>query len=508
MSYPFTPADARALDAALERLLRSAGIQEGRYPDLFSQLYNATTESMTIYVNSATGTDASDGRFADQPMRTIMAAINRVPKRIRHNVIIEVAPGTYDAFTIQGFLFESLNDGTGCGIFIKGDVVATTDIATNLATGTVTGGTTGNAAAGAWTVIQDSTKSWVVDSLKGKMLRYAVAGVTTIVSIVSNDATSVSIAAQSAPPVNGTAYLIGDGGAVITGAGIQVPGSIQTLTVASGTPTKAWITVFDNIQPSRVTAIRIEGMKVVPVSPQAADSAIILNTNGGSSVSLGRVQVGTMAAGTPISLFGNGTVNFTSVSLTPPNATNGIQAGGSAISNISPTLTTNGVVIGTSSGTGFSLGSSHAQGVSLLNISCETAIGVNIFGFCQLQMAGVNKFYTGSSQAIRARTASGAMGGAFFWLNSGAHLECVGRSNAIEVVGAHHFSFEGTLAVSASAGGVVAGTGARVRVSATSTISASGTELQVDSTNYTLAQMRGATPKHVKDSNYFTVIYE
>lgn len=55
----------------------------------------ATSGQMDIYV-SPTGNDANDGLTSGTPLKTIMAAFNRVPHIIRHNVNIRLAPGTYN----------------------------------------------------------------------------------------------------------------------------------------------------------------------------------------------------------------------------------------------------------------------------------------------------------------------------------------------------------------------------------------------------------------------------
>jgi len=57
------------------------------------------------YYVSTTGDDTNDGLTANTPLRTIMAAVNKVPKNMNgHNAIIHVADGTYqEDISILGF---------------------------------------------------------------------------------------------------------------------------------------------------------------------------------------------------------------------------------------------------------------------------------------------------------------------------------------------------------------------------------------------------------------------
>lgn len=64
----------------------------------------ATTTTLTFYVNASTGNDENDGLSAGNALKTIMAAINRIPQIINHTVIVNVANGTYaETVTITGF---------------------------------------------------------------------------------------------------------------------------------------------------------------------------------------------------------------------------------------------------------------------------------------------------------------------------------------------------------------------------------------------------------------------
>lgn len=77
----------------------------------------STTAAITLYVDKALGNNSNactaSGASACQ---TIQAAIDKVPKRLKHQVVINVAPNTYyEALTVRGFVHEN---GT---FYIQGD---------------------------------------------------------------------------------------------------------------------------------------------------------------------------------------------------------------------------------------------------------------------------------------------------------------------------------------------------------------------------------------------------
>lgn len=501
-----TPAELKDLDDIWARLRALAGYAPG--PALSSFITGAleTTEAMTLYV-SPTGNDLNSGLTAEKACRTINGALNKVPKRVRHLVTIEVAAGNYDGFVISNFSFDPLFDNSSCGIFVKGAMSATTELSQGTATGTVTSTVTGSGTTGVYTTVTDATQNWAVDALKGKFLVYTIGATTTISLIVGNTATTISIAAIVAGPANGTAYTICDAGVVINGTPLSVPGSIATLTAAATASANAWIAVFNNTGTARTISIRIEGVRVNP-SAIGTGTGVMLNLNG-QQVGLGRSQLaGTGGTGTQLGLFGPGFVNLTGVSIACSSSGLGIDGGG-VVTRITPSIATNGLLVTGGTATGVALGSAGAQGISLFNVQVESPIGINIVGFCNILASGVCKFPTGSSQGVRARIASNGVGGAFLQLASGGSMDFTNRGTAIELAGTHHFVFDGNLICNTCTNGIVAQRGAKVGVSAGSSMTAVTNEIVIDSAAaQTLAAMRAATPKHLKDSNYFTVVYE
>jgi hypothetical protein len=59
-------------------------------------LAKRTVANVTYYVNDTTGNDTNNGTAVGTPLKTITAAVNKLPRIIDHPTIINVADGTYD----------------------------------------------------------------------------------------------------------------------------------------------------------------------------------------------------------------------------------------------------------------------------------------------------------------------------------------------------------------------------------------------------------------------------
>lgn len=81
-------------------------------------------QDFTIYVNGTSGDDSNNGLTPSKPKKTIQAAVDVLPERIRCNVTIDIAPGTYrEMVTPHGF-----SVGYGKTIKFIGDKVWTPDL--------------------------------------------------------------------------------------------------------------------------------------------------------------------------------------------------------------------------------------------------------------------------------------------------------------------------------------------------------------------------------------------
>jgi hypothetical protein len=108
----YTTAEKNKL-AGIQTNAINQAFADARYAQL-TQTPQETTGDMTLYV-SPTGSDANDGLTSGTPLKTIAAAIAKIPKVIDHIVTINIASGTYNEdIVLQGFI------GSG-SIYLTGD---------------------------------------------------------------------------------------------------------------------------------------------------------------------------------------------------------------------------------------------------------------------------------------------------------------------------------------------------------------------------------------------------
>lgn len=82
--------------------------------------WTTTTAAMVLFVNATTGNDANDGLSPTTAKRSIQAAVDALPKVIRHNVDIEIANGTYNHL---GRTYATWNSGAGGGVGVTIDAL-------------------------------------------------------------------------------------------------------------------------------------------------------------------------------------------------------------------------------------------------------------------------------------------------------------------------------------------------------------------------------------------------
>lgn len=86
-----------------------------------------TTANITLYVDTATGSDSNNGLTAGTAFKTISKALNVIPQIVNHTVTINVAAGTYnETVTPKGF------SGSGTINLIGDNVLSTTRSILNL----------------------------------------------------------------------------------------------------------------------------------------------------------------------------------------------------------------------------------------------------------------------------------------------------------------------------------------------------------------------------------------
>lgn len=87
---------------------------------------NVTTADITYYVNTSTGSDLSDGLTLESAFKTIMKAVNLIPKEVNHAVTIQIANGIYAEYIIvkdfkgTGQIFLHVSTVEEGHVYIKG----------------------------------------------------------------------------------------------------------------------------------------------------------------------------------------------------------------------------------------------------------------------------------------------------------------------------------------------------------------------------------------------------
>lgn len=186
-----------------------------------SSLY--TTASLTLYVDAAGNDNNACTSAVLGACLTIQGALNKVPKNIRHAVLIAVAAGTFAGAKVEGFNIAHSASTAGASLTIQGTMVTATLGAGN-ASGTATGGTRGGEVAtpAVHSTLVDSGNGWTVNALRGYFVELTAGpgsgASSSLKAIESNTATTAVAAGRySATPTASTTYAIRDTATVISG---------------------------------------------------------------------------------------------------------------------------------------------------------------------------------------------------------------------------------------------------------------------------------------------------
>lgn len=250
----------------LERLsgqleyLRNAGIIEygvsndAGVPDPLeiAQVPARTEHALTLYVDAALGDDTNPGTAAN-PLKTISAALERVPRIIEHNVVISLSAGTY---TESIRIYGTLPVGVTITITCPDEITPTLDGQTS-GTFTSAGDTTATVSGAAWTA----------GELTGKFLKMSDgqhAG--KWLPILDNTADTIEIA-RTGSTVNGDSFTIVEPAATVGDASAADP--IQSL--CSGVDVRTVVVLshlniaggsFSAVRAASASAIELDGCNV------------------------------------------------------------------------------------------------------------------------------------------------------------------------------------------------------------------------------------------------------
>lgn len=455
---------------------------------------NGTVSNLTLFVNT-TGSDSNPGTAA-APFKTLQAAIDSIPKKIRHLVQVNVSANAFAGCLIQGFTVEPASNADPVGLNIRGTLVTAT-LATSTASGTFTAITNGNDATASFAVFTDATKSWTVNNLVGRFLEIQSGlGAFQGGVIVSNTATTITIASGALFGAGLGTYTIRDQGTSITTSvnapGTSVFGSNDFTYSPTGLPA---LMVVQNCN-FNTFQLRVENIKF-----NSTDGAYYGVYNRGVSgiwsncwfggnfqtsafdksdyadISLFNcyVAISTVVNGA-FSLVGAGKVNLFNCA-----------SAGTSTSKFMLVVEPHVVILR-------SCYVEHAFGLVLNSSSSNNSIKLD-----------GSRFVSTNSPCISVRSANGKTNGCNFIAATGLFLSHPGSVQAMDIVGPHMVQI-GTLTISAATQGVVLAMGARLQVGSASAIT-SPIEVTIDGTNTTLAAMRAANPKLIS-STYFSILHE
>lgn len=494
-----------ALSTKARRRLEVAMAHQTEATEVANAVDGTTNQALVLYVNGASGHDTNPGTSA-LPFATIQAAIDSLPKAIRHPVTINVATGNYAGFVISGFTIDPADPTVYTNLKVLGTFVTAT-LGTGSATGTLTGVTAGSSTTPALAVLTDSTQSWTVNALKGLTVEILTGtGAGSMFVIASNTATALTIVSTAtAPTATSATYAIRDQGTVITTyKAIKTVNSTATAPVDFATQS-AGVQIFGNsAQALNIHSIWVQGIKCAPSSVNTISQGFAVSTQA-AAVFLWRCRA--VTAGSQGFVIGSSaTVNNCSV-ISATSGVNGlvVTTPGSA----APQIQTSGVTMSQclfnvtgSNAVGVSISSGAVNVTSVLFDACP--FGIRYLGSGRCSTNGV--FFATCGVGMQGISANNSV--AFNIVNG--RVSFVNCTTAIELEGPQ-FMTTGSVGVLVGTGNTTVislSKGARMQLGASSTITGT-TEINLDtSTADNIAAMRAATPKHLKNSNYFTVIYE
>lgn len=330
----------------------------------------ASTAAETYYFGPA-GNDANNCTSSGTACLTGQAAINKTPAKWRkHSLTINGLAGSFAGFTVSGFIIDPSLQKTNAGILINGALANVTPT-TGSATGTATGGTAGSGSVFGTLVNSGGTYTVNDAALLGKFV--VITGGTgsgQVRTIVSNTATTITIAGQWTAPTGTSTYALQSPSVIITSTTAAIPNPLSGNETAA-----AGIMLMNNS--AEGSAIVIQNIALqVGASP------------GFSLANTGEVQLfqdiynGTSSGVTAV--FGN-RIFTTNLSLTTTSGTGVNETGGTLLFNSGYISTTTGsgiVVTGTASATvaqsqfvgttGIKTASSSALTVSTSRCDCAS----------------------------------------------------------------------------------------------------------------------------------------
>lgn len=445
-----------------------------------------TRAPMTFYVDASIGDDSNSGTTSDLPFLTIQRAVDSIPKRIKHSVIVNVAAGNYAGFTLANFNFD-IDDLDPTYLLITGTLIPAT-LASGVVSGTVTSATAGSTAITSWSTVTVTGAGWTTSDLRTKYLYIkSGTGAGQAKVIYDNTATVITVTGTwTTTPDATSVFEISEPGTVINTA-VQQPAELGL----GGVPTTA---------PGGTSSVAIVG------GSHGGTSTTVTNRSR-FGIRWFHMAVATVNSigGDKFGLYGCKFTTTTGVNCRPLGAEVVINECAAINSSFSSSvggamLVSNCVGTGSASITALARGNVNVQTCAFIGATFAA-----LFTGTDLDVLLSNCIFTGTGSAIgvRKNSATAQM------LGRVAISGCSFSSfvTAIEAVGNVLF----TLTNVSGSGNTTAlniSRGASVMLDSASTITGTGEIVLDGAAAVTIASMRAASPRVLNNVTYFSKIYE
>jgi len=513
----YSASDLNALNAAFSRTLTENGMNGALFPSVFTDALGTSLDTVLSLTVSSTGSDAvGAANFPNAPFATVQGALNALPKHISSAVTITVGAGNFAGFNVDGFTFDY--NALGSYLLIQGTMAAVTP-ATGSATGTASAGATQSGTT--FATLTDAAALWTVNNFVGKYVQLTgglgatLAGAVnynTYYPIVSNTGTVITIAGNwgSAGAPNGTTtYAIVDQATFITSAAplntvsgfgasdsyvriMNCSGSMSTIRQqleikAFGSSSAAKIN-FSFLSPSilpTITACSLDTTTSTPITIFDGAHAQVRNCQIGGA---GQTSGALVNIGSSTGLAGN-------VSVADSFLRAGVTTAGPHVA-----------VLGTAHlgllRCRFEGGTTSTSGV--INFRDNAACGY--MNQCQIDGNSLARvgIFAGVGSNSAASGASGPVGFTVLTTKFANCLTAVVANGPLTLL-----EMRTGVVFDTCTNGINVSRGARVQYGSTNSVATVTNEIIVDGAAAALVtDLRAATPKVLKDSDYFTAIYE
>lgn len=460
--------------------------------------------------NNCTSTAATCIAPACAPCLTMQGAVDKIPKRIAHNILVKVGAGNFTGARMSGFDFTTRN-GAKRNLFIQGALVNfVPGSGDTVVSGTATAGSAG--VNNVYGTLTDTARTWTVDVLRGRLLEItggtpaSLIGTKRIVEFNTADTITI-VGAWPTAPGAGTQYAVRDwatncttpvaaatgysyGLNTISGSNLGDP-----MTVASGQLVNRCI-VIEPTTSSGSTAgtIGVDGLRFtgandgVVCSSWSGDCAVLNSRFDGQTLTNASVRV--------VQNFFASSVMVAHSYFEFVGGTGGVFQSNSAITSLlqmTGNLAVNGALFANQDGP-YVLDKNSTVGQTIFAINVGPVGGL-VFGHHH-DCTGLGTFFIGLNSFTPKPIGAGTI--------SQSEI-----SNCPVVFSlAHRFTLNAsTILGSGNTTGALLTEGAGFRINPAYAMT-SGTDILFEGTPYTLAALRALVPKAIFGLTYGTLVYE